>query len=119
MIGLVVPIAVLSLAAAGTAVAVLNRKPWENIVPPLIVAWSIATVIVLVAIVTSLNVVAQVRRAPAGIHGRSFHHGSKGFGSDHPEHTTRSSEQKGFPVAETAVRRSVKCGRGPVSAPVP
>jgi predicted Ser/Thr protein kinase len=65
LIGLVVPLVVVSLAVVATVVAVLNQRPGENPTVPLIVAWSIAAAVVLVVIVASLNVVGQVRRAPA------------------------------------------------------
>jgi hypothetical protein len=65
LIGLLVPLAVVSLTVAGTVVAVLNHQAWENIAVPLIVAWSIAAVLALVAIVRSLSVIRRLPR-PTG-----------------------------------------------------
>jgi tRNA A-37 threonylcarbamoyl transferase component Bud32 len=65
LIGLVVPVVVVSLAVVATVVAVLNQRPGEDPTIPLIVAWSIAAAVVLVVIVASLNAVGQVRQAPA------------------------------------------------------
>jgi hypothetical protein len=65
-IGLVVPIVVVSLAVAATAVAVLDRRSGEEITVPLIVAWSIAAMVVLVVITASLSVVGKVRHPRAG-----------------------------------------------------
>ena len=65
LIGLLVPLGVVSLTVAGTIVAVQNHNPWQNIAVPLIVAWSIAGVLALVAIVRSLSVIRQLPR-PTG-----------------------------------------------------
>jgi succinate dehydrogenase/fumarate reductase cytochrome b subunit len=65
IIGLVVPFVVVSLTVAATIVAVLNHNPWDNIAVPLIVAWSIAAVLVLVVVVRSLNAIRQLPR-PTG-----------------------------------------------------
>lgn len=65
LIGLLVPIAIVSLTVAGTIVAIINEGRWQNIAVPLIVAWSIAGVLVLVAVVRSLNVIRQLPR-PTG-----------------------------------------------------
>jgi hypothetical protein len=65
LIGLLVPLAVVSLTLAGTIVAVLNHQPRENITVPLIVAWSIAAVLVLVTVVRSLSAIRQLPR-PTG-----------------------------------------------------
>jgi hypothetical protein len=62
LIGLVVPVVVTALAVAATIVAVLHRAPDENLVPGLSIAWSIAAVIVLVAILRSLSVIRQLPR---------------------------------------------------------
>jgi hypothetical protein len=56
VIGLVVPIVVVSLTGASTIVAVIFLRG-QNITVGLIVGWSIAAVISLVAIVRSLNVI--------------------------------------------------------------
>jgi hypothetical protein len=60
----VVPIVVVSLTGAGTIVAVIFLHG-QNITVPLIVAWSIAAVIMLVAIVRSLNVIRSLPRPTA------------------------------------------------------
>lgn len=60
LIGLVVPIVVVALAVAGTVIAVLYRE--DSIGGPLIAAWSITCVIVLVAILRSLSVIRQLPR---------------------------------------------------------
>jgi hypothetical protein len=65
LIGLLVPLAVVSLAVAGTIVAVLNHGPNESIAGALITAWSIAAVIVLVAIVGSLSAIRRLPRPTA------------------------------------------------------
>jgi hypothetical protein len=62
LVGLLVPLAVVGLTVAGTIVAVLNTGPSQNITIPLIVAWSIAAVLVLVAVVRSLSVIRQLPR---------------------------------------------------------
>jgi hypothetical protein len=64
VIGLVIPVVVVSLAVAGTVVAVVYREG-ENIAGPLIVAWSIAAAICLVTIVLSLHTIRRLPR-PAG-----------------------------------------------------
>jgi hypothetical protein len=65
LIGLLVPLAVVSLTVVGAIVAVLNKQPSEDISVPLIVAWSIVAVLVLVTIVRSLSVIRQLPR-PTG-----------------------------------------------------
>jgi len=65
LIGLLVPITVVSLTFLGTLAAVLRDQPSQSIAGPLIVAWSIAALIVLVAIVRSLSVIRQLPR-PTG-----------------------------------------------------
>ncbi|HKI32709.1 MAG TPA: hypothetical protein VKA46_12730 [Gemmataceae bacterium] len=65
LIGLLVPIVIVSLAVAGTIVAVLYHHEGESIGGALIVAWSIAGVMVLVPIVLSLNVIRRLPR-PTG-----------------------------------------------------
>ena len=65
LIGLLVPLVVVGLTVAATIVAVLNHSPWENIALPLTVAWAIAAVLVLVAVVRSLSVIRQLPR-PTG-----------------------------------------------------
>jgi cbb3-type cytochrome oxidase subunit 3 len=65
VIGLVVPIVVVSLTGAGTIVAVVFRESGENIAGPLVVSWSIAAVIMLFAILRSLSVIRQLPR-PTG-----------------------------------------------------
>jgi hypothetical protein len=72
LIGLVVPIVVVGLAVAATAVALLNRRENEEITVPLIVAWSIAAAVVVVIIVGSLHVVGQVGQTPAQREKRSL-----------------------------------------------
>jgi uncharacterized membrane protein len=63
VIGLVVPLVVLVLTVIATIVAVLHEwAPWQNIAGPLIVAWSIAAVIVMVTVVWSLNVIRRLPR---------------------------------------------------------
>ena len=65
VIGLVVPIVVVALTTAGTIVAVIFREPNENLVPGLTIAWSIACLIVLVAVLRSLSVIHHLPR-PTG-----------------------------------------------------
>jgi len=65
LIGLLVPIVLVSLAVAGTIVAILYHHPGESIGGALIVAWSIAGVMVLVTIVLSLNAIRRLPR-PSG-----------------------------------------------------
>jgi hypothetical protein len=62
LIGLLVPIAVLGLTVGGTLFAVAHREPGENLATPLIVAWSIAGVLVLIAILRSLSVIHHLPR---------------------------------------------------------
>lgn len=62
LIGLLVPMVLLSFTFAGTVVAMLSRHPGEDITVPLIVAWSITVVTVLVIIVRSLRAILQVPR---------------------------------------------------------
>jgi uncharacterized membrane protein len=65
LIGLLVPLALVSLTVVGTIVATLHKEPWEDISVPLVVAWSIVAVLVLVTIVRSLSVIRQLPR-PTG-----------------------------------------------------
>jgi hypothetical protein len=65
LIGLLVPLAVVTLAVIGTIVAVVHHEPGENIGGPLIVAWSIACVLSLVAIVLSLGAIHRLPRPTA------------------------------------------------------
>jgi hypothetical protein len=65
VIGLVVPLVVVLLAAIGTIVAVVHCDPGQNIGGSLIVAWSIAFALSVVAIVMSLNVIRRLPR-PGG-----------------------------------------------------
>jgi tRNA A-37 threonylcarbamoyl transferase component Bud32 len=55
LIGLVVPVVVVSLAVAGTIVAMLYHAPGEDITTPLIMAWSIAALIAVLVVVRSLR----------------------------------------------------------------
>jgi hypothetical protein len=64
LIGLLVPLAVVSLAVVGTIVAIYELRG-ENFGGPLIVAWGIAAVIALVTIVLSLQTIRRLPR-PAG-----------------------------------------------------
>src|SRR5207249_1771104 len=57
------PTVVVSLAVVGTIFAILYAQ--GDILIPLIAAWSITAVIVLVTVLASLNVIRQVRRAQA------------------------------------------------------
>ncbi len=61
LIGLLVPIVVLALTLIGTIVGMNWRQPGDNITVPLIVAWSIAGGIVVVAVAGSLH---TIRRLP-------------------------------------------------------
>jgi hypothetical protein len=65
LIGLLVPLAVISLATVGTIVAVLWREPGENQLAGLIVAWSIGAVLALVCVVRGLGTIRQLPR-PVG-----------------------------------------------------
>src|SRR5262249_15784980 len=65
VIGLVVPVVVVVLAVARTIVGVLHHEVGENIGGPLMVAWSIAALIMLVAILRSLSVIRQLPRPSA------------------------------------------------------
>jgi hypothetical protein len=60
LIGLLVPITVISLAVVGTIVAIHQRS--EDISAPLIVAWSIAGFIVLITVVCSLRAIRHLPR---------------------------------------------------------
>lgn len=71
LIGLLVPLVVVSLAVSGTIVAVLHYGPGENIAGPLIAAWSIGCGLALVAIVFSLNVIRRLPRPTADVPARS------------------------------------------------
>jgi hypothetical protein len=65
LVGLLVPITIVSLALIGTIVAINLRSRGENIAAPLIVAWSIAGGVALVTIVVSLNVIRNLPRPTA------------------------------------------------------
>lgn len=66
MIGLLVPVVVVLLTAIGTIVAILHDwGPWAQIGGPLIVAWSIAFALSVVAIVLSLSAIRHLPR-PSG-----------------------------------------------------
>ena len=65
LIGLLVPLALVSLTAVGTIVSVVNLRPGDNITVPLIVAWSIAAGLVLVVVMRSLGVIHRLPR-PTG-----------------------------------------------------
>jgi hypothetical protein len=65
LVGLMVPVVVVTLAVIATIVAVLHRAPNENLVPGLSIAWSIAGIIVLVAVLRSLSVIRQLPRPTA------------------------------------------------------
>jgi hypothetical protein len=65
LIGLLVPLAVVLLVVVGTIFAVLRHSPEESIGGPLIVAWSLAGVVVLVAVLRSLSVIRQLPRPTA------------------------------------------------------
>jgi hypothetical protein len=65
LIGLLVPLVVVSLTVAGTIVAVLRHEPGESIGGPLMVAWLIASALMATAIVGSLMVIANLPR-PTG-----------------------------------------------------
>jgi Ni/Fe-hydrogenase subunit HybB-like protein len=66
VIGLVVPLVVVSLTVIATIVAILHEwAPWQNIAGPLIVAWSIACGLSLVTIVLSLHAIRRLPR-PSG-----------------------------------------------------
>jgi hypothetical protein len=62
LVGLLVPIVVVSLAVIGTIIALQKRSPGEHIAVPLIVGWSIGGAIVLIAIVCSLHVIRRLPR---------------------------------------------------------
>ena len=66
LIGLLVPIVLLALTVAATIVAMLHDwGPWQSIAGPLITAWSIAAVIVLVTVLWSLHVIRRLPRPSA------------------------------------------------------
>jgi hypothetical protein len=65
LIGLLVPLALVSLTVVGTIVAVMNHSAERDIIAPLIVAWSIAAVLVLVTVVSSLGAIRRLPR-PTG-----------------------------------------------------
>ncbi len=66
LIGLLVPVVVLALTVAATIVAIVHDwAPWQNIAGPLIVAWSIAALIVLVTVLWSLRTIRQLPRPTA------------------------------------------------------
>jgi hypothetical protein len=61
LIGLLVPLTVLALTAGG-AVAIVVLEPMQANCIPLIVAWSLAAILVLVTVVRSLNVIRHLPR---------------------------------------------------------
>jgi predicted Ser/Thr protein kinase len=63
LIGLLVPAVTVALAVVGTVLAILFAR--EDVTALLITAWSITAFIVLVTVLASLNVLRQVRQAPA------------------------------------------------------
>jgi hypothetical protein len=63
LIGILVPLAVILLTVVGTLIVVLTHV--ENITIPLLAAWMIAAVLVLVAIVRSLNALRQLPQPTA------------------------------------------------------
>jgi hypothetical protein len=65
LIGLVVPLGLASLTLVGTIVAVLNHSAGGDITVPLVVAWSLVAVLVLVTVVRSLGVIRRLPR-PTG-----------------------------------------------------
>lgn len=65
VIGLVVPIVLLSLTLAGTIVALSYRQAGEDISIPLVIAWLIAAVLVLAIVMRSLSTIRQLPR-PSG-----------------------------------------------------
>lgn len=75
LIGLLVPLATLLLTVVGTIVAVIYKRPTEDISVPLIVAWSIAAGIALVSVALSLSAIRRLprptvetpRRLPANV----------------------------------------------------
>jgi hypothetical protein len=83
LIGLLVPLVVVALTVVGTIVAILNINPWQNIAGPLAVAWSIAGVLVLVAIVRSLSVIRRLPRptgeTPATVRDKQMNISPTGF----------------------------------------
>jgi hypothetical protein len=70
LIGLLVPLAVITLAVIGTIVAVIYR-PDENIGGPLIAAWSIAAGLALVTIILSLNTIRRLPRPTSDVPARA------------------------------------------------
>ncbi len=69
LIGLLVPLVVVTLTIAATIVAVVNLSPWQNIAGPLIMGWLIAGAIVLVALLRSLSVIRRLPRPTGEAHG--------------------------------------------------
>jgi hypothetical protein len=65
LIGLLVPIVVVSLAVVGTVIAISKLSPGDDITVPLIVGWSIAGGIVIVAVGGSLNAIRRLPRPTA------------------------------------------------------
>ncbi len=62
LIGLLIPLGLITLTVVGTIVAMMKRQAGEDISLPLIVAWSIAAVLVLVTVLRSLSVIRQLPR---------------------------------------------------------
>jgi hypothetical protein len=89
LIGLLIPIVVISLTVVGTIVAVMYHNPWQNIVPPLIVAWSIAGVVMLVAVLRSLGVIQRLSQPRGDTAQRLSVPGSRGDLSSAGSHEKR------------------------------
>jgi hypothetical protein len=90
LIGLLVPLALVSLTVLGTIVVVLTSQTRENLAVPLIVAWSIVAVLMLVPIVRSLNVIRELPRPTA----------------DTPPRIAALGKQASAPSTEFQVKRS-------------
>ncbi len=90
LIGLLVPLALVSLTVLGTIVIVLTSQTRENLAVPLIVAWSIVAVLMLVPIVRSLNVIRELPRPTA----------------DTPPRRTALEKHASAPSTEFQVKRS-------------
>jgi len=71
VIGVLVPILLIALAVTGTIVAVLHYPSDVPIAIPLIVAWSIAASLALVAILASLNTLRRLPRPTGDVQPRS------------------------------------------------
>lgn len=71
LIGILVPLVLMGLTFGGTLVALLKHQPGEDITVPLVVAWSIAGVLVLITVVRSLGVIRQLPRPTADVPSRA------------------------------------------------